>query len=104
MDQPAKTVKLSNPQRIIRIFGKICQAKIQVLIRDLKNPNTAVKGKALTLQTIYFGDNKNVALIISDVSKQGLRYLFDKESIQLEFVMVSSKIICNCQRALPGAG
>lgn len=96
MDQPAKTVKLTNAPRIIRIFRKICQSKIQVLIRDLQNPSTAVKGRALTLQTVYHGDSKNVGIIICDVSSKGLRYLFDKETIQLEFVMVSSKIVCNC--------
>ncbi|NRA44005.1 MAG: hypothetical protein HRU09_03505 [Oligoflexales bacterium] len=97
MHQPAKTVKITNTQRIIRIFRKICQSKMQVLIRELQNPSIAVKGRALDLQTLYYGDHKKIGIIICDVSSKGLRYLFDKESVQLEFVMLSSKIACNCK-------
>ena len=97
MHQPAKTVKITNIQRIIRIFRKICQSKMQVLVREPQNTSIAVKGKAFDLQTLYYGDHKKIGLILCDVSSKGLRYLFDKNFVQLEFVMLSSKILCNCQ-------
>ncbi|MFK7826128.1 MAG: hypothetical protein AB8G05_18390 [Oligoflexales bacterium] len=97
MHQVAKTAKITNIQRIIRIFRRICQSKMQVLIRESQQTSIAVKGRAKDLQTLYYGSNKKTGIVICDVSSKGLRYLFDKETVQLEFVMLSSKIICNCQ-------
>ena len=97
MHQLAKTAKITNIQRIIRIFRRICQSKIQVLIREPQNTSIAVKGRALDLQTLYYGGQKKTGIVICDVSSKGLRYLFDKETVQIEFVLLSSKIICNCQ-------
>lgn len=80
---------ITSPQRIVRILQRVCQATLTVLIRLPAQPTVAVKGKASFLDM----DADPPQLHITDVSEKGLQYLAGQRRIQVEFAMVSAKVV-----------
>jgi len=87
-------VKITNESRIARILEKVIQAHMQVFLRWPKDPSVAVKGKLSPITEVNEQSRlKGVGIRISEISEKGARYLATKEIIQVEFVMMSSKIV-----------
>ena len=93
MEKTDSLVKIYNDQRITRIFQKICQSRIQVLIRLEINATTAIKAYANQLVTKN-GEDKQTRILLDSISENGIKYLEGKEIIYLEFVLISNKLIC----------
>ena len=92
MSQDSNNIAVKNPSRILHIFNKICESKLPVLMREIQNQSLAVKGNAVTVQQV----GEKHELTIENISNKGLQFLFDKEEIILEFIMLSLKIHCTC--------
>jgi c-di-GMP-binding flagellar brake protein YcgR len=87
-------VKITNEGRIARILDRVIGANMQVYLRWPKDPSVAVKGKLSPLAPeTGQADLKGVGIKISDISEKGVRYLVSKDVIQVEFVLMSTKII-----------
>ncbi len=81
-------LKISNPQRIARILRRICQASLPVVIRAVSTASIAVKGRAATVNDVGMGTMR-----ISNISEKGIIHLVGIEKIQVEFVMMSTKVV-----------
>jgi hypothetical protein len=87
-------VKITNPERVARILSKICQSNLQVFMRTEANQGLAVKGKASNIVSAKLPDgNKVLALRISNISEQGMNYLTHQEKLQVEFIMMATKVV-----------
>ena len=86
MDQ--NELKIANPQRIIRILRRISQARLPVLIRFSAQESILIRGRASDLHAEYTIPRMR----ISNISEAGIKKLGDKRTIQIEFVMMSTKI------------
>ena len=95
MNGEQRQLKITNPQRIIRIFRKICQSRLYVFLRAEQSSNVVVKGRAEDLQN-FKGDHgqQELSFYVTEISEKGVKYLFDKDEMQIEFVMTSTKVIC----------
>lgn len=82
-------LKISNPQRVARILRRICQAGLQVMIRAESSTGIAVKGRA----TNFVMDASQPALRISNVSEKGIAHLGSQPRVQVEFIMMSTKVV-----------
>lgn len=92
MDQ-SKT-KITNPERVARIINKICQANLRVFIRATENITVAVKGKASSVVAAKVPDGRRVLTIrLSNISNNGLNYLSNKQKVQIEFVLMATKVV-----------
>jgi hypothetical protein len=92
LNQPANNenrLKISNPQRVLRILRRICQASLQVMVRSVGASGVAVKGRAATVIV----DISAPALRISNISDKGIQHLNGMQRIQVEFVMMSTKVV-----------
>ena len=88
--QSENRLKISNPQRINRILRRICQAKLQVIVRSTVDVTVAVKGKSADLMV----DSPSSAMKITHISDKGAQHLGGKGSkIQVEFIMMSTKVV-----------
>ena len=87
-------LKITNRERIDRILEKLIQSQAQVLIRSHKDLSIAVKGR-LTNMIDFFVDEQTKAkgIGIGDVSDKGLRYLGGHEVLQIEFILMSTKVV-----------
>ena len=95
MADESRQLKITNPQRIIRIFSKICQSRLHVFLRASPSSSVVVKGRAMDL--IQFEPEKGAqipAFSVGELSEKGTKYLFDKDFMQIEFVMTSTKVVC----------
>lgn len=81
-------LKIANPQRIIRILRRISQARLPVLIRFSTQESVLIRGRASELNA----DFATPKMRISNISEAGIKKLEDKKTIQIEFVMMSTKI------------
>lgn len=97
MEQAENQVKITNKQRIIRIFQKICQSNIQVLIRSEVNSTTVIKASAKKLISTSSSshDDKKLLVRLSEISENGIDYLSGKHFVQLEFALISNKLVCS---------
>ena len=87
-------VKITSEDRIARILEKVIQANMQVYLRWPKEPSVAVKGKLAPIAELDAkAILKGVGIRISGISEKGIRYLASKELIQVEFVLMSTKIV-----------
>jgi hypothetical protein len=92
MDQ-SKT-QITNPERVARIINKICQANLRVFIRATENITVAVKGKASNMVSAKTPDGSRIMTIrISNISNNGLNYLANKQKIQIEFILMATKVV-----------
>jgi hypothetical protein len=81
-------LKISNPQRITRILRRICQASLQVMVRGSGASGIAVKGRAANILT-----DGTPCLRIANISDKGILHLSTVERVQVEFVMMSTKVV-----------
>ena len=87
-------IKIVGQDRILRILKKVAQANMQVYLRWPKDPSTAVKGILSEVIKI----NKPLGqfeytIKVADISVKGNRFLSSKDQIQIEFVLMSTKIV-----------
>jgi hypothetical protein len=82
-------LKISNPQRVTRILRRICQASLQVMIRIEAEAAVAVKGRAASIIL----DTEVPTMRISNISDKGVMHLAAKARIQVEFIMMSTKVV-----------
>lgn len=82
-------LKISNPQRVLRILRRICQASLQVIVRAEGAAGVAVKGRAANV--IIEGDFQGMR--ISNISEKGVLHLGMRARIQVEFIMMSTKVV-----------
>ncbi|MFK7828101.1 MAG: hypothetical protein AB8G05_28385 [Oligoflexales bacterium] len=96
MEHTESLVKIFNKQRIVRIFQKICQSRIQVLIRLETNSTTAIKAYANKLMSkTSDSEEKQITIVLNNISDNGIKHLEGKKFIQLEFALISNKLICS---------
>lgn len=84
-------IKISNHERIERILRKICQAGVQVLIRNENGAGTVVKGRATAL--LLDGFQRGIRL--SNISEKGYQFLGTIQQVQVEFILLSAKVTFN---------
>lgn len=82
-------LKISNPQRVTRILRRICQASLQVMVRGAGASGVAVKGRASNIVM----DSASPAMRISNISDKGISHLSALGKVQIEFVMMSTKVV-----------
>lgn len=83
-------IKISNNQRISRILRRICQASLPVIVRGAGSTAVSVKGRAATIMT--YGPNNLPVMRISNVSERGIAHLLAAQKVQVEFVMMATKV------------
>jgi hypothetical protein len=87
-------VKITNPERVARILNKICQSNLQVFMRTELNQGLAVKGKASNIVSAKLPDSTKVlTLRVSNISEPGMDYLSHQEKVQVEFIMMATKVV-----------
>ena len=87
--QQENRLKISNPQRVTRILRRICQASLEVMVRTSGATGIAVKGRASDVLL-----NTDVpSLRISNISDRGMMHLENQRKIQVEFIMMSTKVV-----------
>lgn len=84
-------MKVSNPDRILRVLERVASGSLSVQIRALGQVETAVKGRAVSLNNN--GSLQNFS--IGGISEKGRAYLSSLADggIQVEFVLMSTKIV-----------
>ena len=96
--QEAQEKRISNPERIQRILGKLCDARFSVLIRSVEHPATAVRGKIQKIGPAKLTDNRVAqSIYLTGVSSKGYLYLVDKKRLQIEFILASRKVTFQCR-------
>jgi hypothetical protein len=89
VDVNESRLKISNPPRVGRILRRICQASLQVMLRCKAQSGVAVKGRASTLS-----EELNTKVIrISNISDKGMEHLAPNNRVQVEFIMMSTKVV-----------
>jgi hypothetical protein len=83
--------KVTNPERIIRVLQKIASGGLSVQIRALKQPETAVKGRAVESGSLTVSNGVR----IGGISEKGRAHLqnFAHDGVQVEFVLMSTKVV-----------
>lgn len=90
MNQPQENkLKVSNPERILRILQKLCQANLQVTIRPAGTENLSIRGKAMAVNN----DQMLAGVRIGGISEKGMTLLPNGSKIQVEFIMMSTKVV-----------
>jgi hypothetical protein len=87
-DQAATSFKISTPDRIVRMLRRVCQANLPVLIRYSSDVTVAIKARAAYL----VADSNPPYIRLNGISNVGARHLDNVKVIQVEFVMMSTKI------------
>lgn len=87
-------LKITNQERISRILEKLIASQAQVYIRSHKDLSVAVKGRLANIIDFFLDEQtRTKALRFGDISEKGLRYLFGEENLQIEFVLMSTKVV-----------
>lgn len=90
MNTPNETrIKISDPQRIARILRRICQASLPVVVRSESSASTSVKGRVSAIII----DSSSPGVRISNISEKGIAYLKGNPKVQVEFVMMATKVV-----------
>lgn len=83
-------LKISNPHRVARILRRICQASLPVMVRSASGgAATAVKGRAASIAS----DGQAPCIRVSNISDKGIAHLISHSRIQVEFVMMATKVV-----------
>jgi hypothetical protein len=91
-------LRISNPERVQRILDRVIEAQLGVLFRWPKEPSVSVKGRVTAMFDFYLeGGKKAQGLRISNISEKGMRYIWDKDVMQVEFVLMSTKVVFVCK-------
>jgi hypothetical protein len=80
-------LKISNPERILRILQRICEASLPVMVRGPGTNAVTVKGRAAA---IFLNPS---SMRISNVSEKGLAHLSSQVTVQVEFIMMATKVM-----------
>jgi hypothetical protein len=86
------SLKIENQERIHRILSRICDAKLNLLIRSHLDPTTAVRGRASQLTTGSLGK-----LTIFGLSEMGLTHLSKSPVVRVEFCGMSTQVSFDCR-------
>ncbi len=86
------SLKIENQERIHRILSRICDAKLNLLIRSHLDPTIAVRGRANQLTTGPAGK-----LSISGLSEMGLTHLAKAPIVRVEFCGMSTQVSFDCR-------
>lgn len=91
MNQPQQEhkFKVSNPERIVRILQKLCHAGLPVMLRPPGIGAVAIRAKASDL----YSDQVVNGIRIGAISDKGMSMLAGHSKIQVEFVMMSTKVV-----------
>lgn len=82
-------IKITNPERVVRILRRICQGSLPVMIRVMDNVSIAVKGRAAAVVV----ESGIKGMRISNVSDKGIFHLKVGSKVQVEFVMMATKVV-----------
>src|SRR5688500_7480023 len=82
-------LKISNPTRVARILRRICQASLQVIVRTASDRGVAVKGRAADVHL----DGTSPSMRIANISEKGVDHLVNRTRVQVEFIMMSTKVV-----------
>ncbi|MDD9950314.1 MAG: hypothetical protein OXT67_01990 [Zetaproteobacteria bacterium] len=96
MGEKQNVIRISDPARIRRILEKASSTHIPILMRDLSNPKTAVRGECKGLGDMMqtHNDSPKTYMHVCRLSERGLQYLQGKTQIKLEFTVASLKLVC----------
>lgn len=91
MNQQEENIKISNPERVLRILQRVAQGGLQILVRDVTQIETAVKGRAGSSASV----SRLNGFTISGLSERGRVYLSAHPDavLQIEFVLMATKVI-----------
>ena len=86
-----QNIKISNPERVLRILQRVAQGGLSILVRDLSQIETAVKGRAGSSATV----SRMNGFTISGLSERGRIYLMahPEATLQIEFVLMATKVV-----------
>lgn len=84
-----KKVKISNPDRIVRILTKASNANLQIMMRTSKESSVVIRGKA----TIVVAEGTHKGFYISNISERGMDRLNTVNKVQVELTLMSTKLI-----------
>ncbi|MCX6124653.1 MAG: PilZ domain-containing protein [Proteobacteria bacterium] len=86
-----KKIKVSNPERILRVLQRVAAGGLAVQVRALKQSETAVKGRAVASGSLQL----NHGFTIGGISERGRTHLSSLADggLQIEFVLLSTKIV-----------
>lgn len=91
-------LRITSPERVQRILDRVIEAQLGVLFRWPKEPSVSVKGRVTAMFDFYVeGGKKAKGLRISNISEKGMRYIWDKDIMQIEFVLMSTKVVFVCK-------
>lgn len=97
MSQLVSKVKITDPDRILRIFKKISESRMQVFMRPETGSKVVVKGWADETNRFKLASGQmQFQMSVDKISERGTDYLSEKKAIFLEFVLTTNKIICKC--------
>jgi hypothetical protein len=88
-----KRIKILNPERINRLLQRVCEANLQILLRTPQNTGVVVKGLASTLVPYSQDETNSTLMEIGGLSEKGFMFLANKSEIQVEFLMMATKVI-----------
>ncbi len=85
-------VKITNPDRIVRILSRVATSGLVLQIRALKKPEVAVKGRAIVAGQ---GITSAEGFILSGISEKGKAHLLalTDGGFQIDFVLTNVKIV-----------
>lgn len=91
MNHQEQNIKISNPERVLRILQRVAQGGLSILVRDLSQVETAVKGRAGSSASV----SRMNGFTISGLSDRGRSYLMShlEATLQIEFVLMSTKVV-----------
>lgn len=90
--EPKQSV-IKNPDRVLRILRKVSDAGIRIFMRNATDPSVSVKGKLIGIEAYENSEQKiNGIVKISDVSVKGSKHLCSDPVIQVEFLLMDTKV------------
>ena len=94
MQSAEKQTTIFSQPRIERIFNKLCSSNVQVLMRVSSSSKVAIK--ASVARIFQQKDLKDQPLVVEliNISREGIQHLEGRDKIQLEFVLISNKLVC----------
>lgn len=89
--QNEQNIRISSPERVLRILQRVAQGGLHVLVRDVSQPETAVKGRAVSSA----GVTRIGGFSIGGLSEKGRLYLTANPNavVQVEFVLMAMKVV-----------
>ncbi len=87
------SIKINNPERIRRILQRICESNLQIFLKTSPQSHISIRG---TTQYLY-ANNNPPQMLITKVSARGIEILRDVKNVQIEFSMMSTKVLFSCQ-------